>query len=92
MKASEHQVRVLKALRAGGLLVMHTRGERGPYYTLDGRWLSVTLVKGLEAARLIQREGSSGRVVASYQLTPAGESALAEWEAVRPPLTSEERR
>lgn len=90
VKPTEHQIRVLTALRAGGMLIMHTRGERGPYYTLNGRRLSMTVVKDLEAARWITREGSAGRIIASYQLTSAGGSVLAEWQATRSPLATEE--
>lgn len=82
VKPSAHQIRVMTALRAGGTLAMHSRGERGPYYTLNGRRLSVTLVKNLEAARWITREGGASRAVAAYLLTPEGESVLVGWEAL----------
>ncbi|MFB9991324.1 hypothetical protein ACFFLM_04935 [Deinococcus oregonensis] len=71
------QARVLGALQEGALLLMHRRGERGPYYTLQGRRLSVTLLKELEALRLIEQEaGGTGRAVVAYGLTPAGRHAL----------------
>ncbi len=73
----EHEVRVLAALQRGAALVMHRRGERGPYYTLGGRRLSVTLLKALEARRWIAREGGPDRAAVTYALTAEGEAALA---------------
>lgn len=73
---TEPQIRLLKALQEGALLLMHSRSDRGPYYTLNGRRLSVILLKELETLRLIQREGASGPAVIAYELTAAGKAAL----------------
>lgn len=74
------QVRVLTALSEGAPLLLHRRGERGPYYTLQGRRLSVILLKELEALRLIERENGPERAVVAYALTPEGRSALSAQE------------
>ncbi|MFC4453890.1 hypothetical protein [Deinococcus sonorensis] len=76
-KPTEAQARVLTALRDGAELKSHARGERGPYYTLNGRRLSVTLLKALEGLRWIERQGRPGQPVAAYDLTPSGRAALA---------------
>lgn len=84
MTLTDAQARVLGALRGGADLVVHVRQTgRGPYYTLAGRRLSVVTLKELEGRRLITREGGPGHTRAAYVLTPAGEAALAEWEASR---------
>lgn len=59
----------------------HVRPDRGPYYTLAGRRLSVVLLGELEARRLIAR---AGRDRAAYHLTPLGEQVLAAGERPDP--------
>ncbi|BDP43262.1 hypothetical protein DAETH_32310 [Deinococcus aetherius] len=82
MELTEARVRVLRAMREGAELVMHVRQTgRGPYYTLAGRRLSVVTLKELEEWRFVAREGGPGQTRATYTLTPAGEAALADWEA-----------
>ncbi|ADV67980.1 hypothetical protein [Deinococcus maricopensis] len=82
---TDAQARVLQALQDGAALTMHARGDRGPYYTLNGRRLSMPLVKSLEANRWIEREGAGRGAASAYQLTAEGESALQAWAAPTPP-------
>lgn len=79
---SAPQVRVLRALRDGMALTMYMRSERGPYYTLAGRRLSMTLLKDLERQRYISRSAALSRSAVDYELTPDGQAALAQWEGV----------
>lgn len=81
---TDPQARVLRALRDGAALTMHARSERGPFYTLGGRRLSVTLLKDLERLRFVSRSAGVSRTAVAYELTPAGLVALAHWEAARP--------
>ncbi|GAA5514323.1 hypothetical protein Dcar01_03078 [Deinococcus carri] len=84
MLPTDAEARVLTALREGAELVRHVRQTgRGPYYTLAGRRLSMVTLKELEGRRLVALEGGSGQARAAYTLTPAGEAALAAWEAER---------
>ncbi|THF70393.1 hypothetical protein E7T06_07980 [Deinococcus sp. Arct2-2] len=73
-------IRVLSALQEGAPLLLHRRGDRGPYYTLQGRRLSVVLLKDLETLRLIERESGTERAVVAYALTSAGRSTLVMWQ------------
>jgi len=73
---TEAEVNILRALREGAELTRHLRTERGPYYMLAGRRLSMPLVKRLEAQRLIVRTGQTGGATVPYTLTSAGMDAL----------------
>lgn len=76
---TEAQAHVLQALRDGAELRRHERAERGPYYTLAGRRLSMPLLKALEGRKLVQRSGTAERGTAAYVLTLSGETALDGW-------------
>jgi len=82
---TEAQARVLAALEGGAELRLHGRAERGPYYTLRGRRLPVTLLGALEGAGWIERDTPT-RHTSSYRLTSAGHAALAEWRAANRPM------
>lgn len=85
MTLTDAEAKALRAAREGAELALHLRQTgRGPYYTLGGRRLSVVTFKGLEGRKLIIRVGG-GQARAVYTLTPAGEEALANWEAARSP-------
>lgn len=81
---TDPQARVLGALRDGAALIMHTRRERGAFYTLGGRRLSVTLLKDLELLRYVSRSSGAGRTAVAYELIPGGSAALAQWESGNP--------
>ncbi|GGK15239.1 hypothetical protein GCM10008955_05790 [Deinococcus malanensis] len=81
---TEAQARVLSALQGGAALTMHSRSERGPFYMLSGRRLSMTLVKDLERLRYISRSAGMGRSAVAYELTSDGQAALMRWEAQGP--------
>ncbi|MFC4637183.1 hypothetical protein [Deinococcus hohokamensis] len=80
---TEAQASVLRALQAGAELKRHDRPERGSFYTLAGRRLSMPLLKALESQKLVQSEGAAGRTTASYSLTAAGKAALQAWDIDR---------
>jgi DNA-binding PadR family transcriptional regulator len=77
---SKAGARVLQVLREGAELTRHTRAERGPYYLMQGRRLSMPLVKQLEEQRFIAHVHSRASTTTSYTLTPAGREALEAWE------------
>jgi hypothetical protein len=77
---TQEEERVLRALRDGAELTRHTRVERGPYYLMQGRRLSMPLVKQLEEKRLIAPGQSRGSTTTSYTLTPAGHGALEDMD------------
>ncbi|WP_045234411.1 hypothetical protein [Deinococcus pimensis] len=84
---TEAQARVLAALEGGADLVAHRRDERGPFYTLGGRRLPVTLLKSLEDARLLQRDTARSRA-SGFRLTETGRAALGAWRDLHPEVPS----